>query len=111
MSLIDRDRLLRQLRFLQQLLVRAKKAAAQKDFRGAVQELHEGYREALGLPYELLAQLAAGSALLMLSTAERRSAYTELLRAEADVRRAQGDDAAASAVERRLAEIIQASGR
>jgi hypothetical protein len=105
MSLIDRDLIMRQLRFLQQLLARAKKAQAEQDFAGALHELRSGYREALGTPYELLSQLDVGSARLMLRTPERQSAYRELLLAEAELLRAQGHDAAADSAEKRRQQL------
>jgi len=111
MSLIDRDLIMRQLRFVQQLLARAKKAQAQSDFAGALHELRSGYREAVGTPYELLSQLDAGSARLMLRTAERQEAYRELLLAEAELLRAQGEEGAASSIERRLAQLAAAAPR
>lgn len=111
MSLIDRDLIMRQLRFLQQLLARAKKAAAENDFLSALDTLRSGYREALGLPYELLTRIDTSSALLMLRTKERQSAYLELLRAEAHVLTAQGDTAAATAATRRAAELEAALAR
>ena len=110
MSLIDRDLIMRQLRFMQQLLARAKKAQAQNDFAGALHELRSGYREALGSPYELLSQLDAGSARLMLRTTERQGAYRELLRAEAELLRAQGEEDAAGSIERRLAQLPDLPG-
>jgi hypothetical protein len=108
MPLVDRDRLLRQVRALQQLLVRAKKSLAGQEFESALAELHRGYREVLGLPYELLSQLHSSSAVLMLGTTERRAAYQEILRAEAEVLEAQGNSEAVRAVQRRLAELTQA---
>ncbi|HRI52992.1 MAG TPA: hypothetical protein PLW65_22715 [Pseudomonadota bacterium] len=111
MSLIDRDVIMRQLRFMQQLLARAKKAQAQNDFAGALHELRSGYREALGTPYELLSQLDAGSARLMLRTPERQRAYRELLLAEAELWRAQGEADAAGSVEKRLSQLALAAPR
>lgn len=111
MSLIDRDLIMRQLRFLQQLLARAKKAEAENDFLAALDVLHGGYREALGLPHELIARVDISSALLMLRTRERQSAYLELLQAEAQVLTAQGDAAAARAVTRRATELAAALPR
>lgn len=109
MSLIDRDLILRQIRFLQQLLARVLKAQAAQDFAAALEQIRNGYREALGLPHELLARVDVGSALMMLRTPERHSAYRELLRAEAATLHAQGEVNAAQAVERRLAQVESAA--
>ena len=111
MSLIDRDLIMRQLRFLQQLLARAKKAEAENDFITALDVLRGGYREALGLPQELISRVDMSSALLMLRTKERQRAYVELLRAEAQVLTAQGDTAAADAATRRATGLEAALSR
>lgn len=108
MSLIDRDLILRQLRALQQVLARAKKAESQQDLSMALGEIRDGYREALGVPYDLLSRVDVDSALLMLGSVARRSAYRDLLRAEAQTLRALGDTSVASAVELRLIQIDQA---
>jgi len=103
--LIDRDLIMRQLRFLQELLRRALKLQAEQDLSGALDTLRGGYRQALGIPYEMLSRVDVGSARLLLGTPERRSAYVELLRAEAKVLRAQGDEDAAAGLERRTADL------
>ena len=108
MSLIDRDLIMRQLRFLQQLLARARKTQAEQDFDGALEQLRNGYREALALPHELLSRVDVSSALLMLRTPERRQAYLELLRAESETLRAQGDTSAAQLVELRTTQVERA---
>jgi hypothetical protein len=103
--LIDRDVIMRQLRFLQQLLARALKRQQEQDFGGALDELRGGYREALGLPYEMLARVDVDSALLLLATDAKKGAYLELLRAEAEATRGLGDAAAAEALLRRAAQV------
>ena len=104
--LIERDLIMRQLRFLQQLLRRALKLQAEQDLPAALDALRDGYREALGIPYQMLSRVDAGSARLLLGTPERRGAYVELLRAEAGVLRAQGDEAAVAGLERRAEMIV-----
>lgn len=101
MSFIDRDLIMRQLRFLQQLLRRALKLQQEQDLPSALDTLHGGYREALGIPHDLLSRVDPGSARILLSTPERRSAYAELLRAEAEIRRLQGDPLLAERLEQR----------
>lgn len=105
MSLIDRDVIMRQLRFLQQLLQRALRKQQEQDFHAAIDELRGGYREALGLPYEMLAAVDVGSALLLLGTDARRGAYVELLRAEAEAQRGLGKTSAAENLLRRADEV------
>jgi hypothetical protein len=105
MSLIDRDLIMRQLRFLQQLLRRALKLQAEQDLPAALDMLRDGYREALGIPHEMLSRVDAESARLLLGTPERRGAYAELLHAEAGVLRAQGDEGAAVLMEQRAAQV------
>ncbi len=105
MSIIERDLIMRQLRFLQQLLRRALKQQSQQDLRGALDTLREGYREALGIPFEMLSRVDVGSARLLLRTSERRGAYAELLRAEADVVRIEGDATAAALLVQRATEV------
>jgi hypothetical protein len=105
MSLMDRDLIMRQLRFLQQLLRRALKLQEEQDFPAALDALRDGYREALGIPYEMLSRVDARSARILLGTAERRGAYVELLRAEVAVLRAQGDEGAAASLEQRAARL------
>lgn len=107
MSLIDRDLILRQIRFLQQLLARVRKTQAEQDVATALDELRRGYREALGLPHELLARIDVDSARLMLRTPERQQAYQELLRAEAELLRGQGDTSAAQILENRAARLAK----
>ena len=107
MSLIDRDVILRQIRLLQQLLARVRKAQSQKDFDSALEQIRNGYRESLGLPHELLARLELDSALLMLRTKERQQVYKELLSAEAETLRGQGDSGAAQILETRAARVAQ----
>jgi hypothetical protein len=105
--LIDRDLIMRQLRFLQELLRRALKLQAEQELPAALDALRDGYRQALGIPYEMLSRVDVGSARLLLGTPERRGAYAELLRAEAGVLRAQGDEDAAAGLERRAAELVR----
>lgn len=105
MSILDRDLIMRQIRFLQQLLARAMGRAAQQDFFGALAELRSGYQQAVGVPHDLISRLDVGSALLMLSSRERRSAYLDLLRAESQILRAQGDTGAHNDLDRRIAEV------
>lgn len=108
--LIDRDLIMRQLRFLQELLRRALKLQAEQDLTGALDTLRDGYRTALGIPYAMLSRVDVGSARLLLGTAERQAAYAELLRAEAGVLRAQGDESTAAGLERRAAEVAPGKG-
>lgn len=105
MSIIDRDIILRQIRFLEQLLRRALKLQQEKDFPAALDEIRGGYLEALGVPHAMLARVDVASARLLLRTPERRRAYVELLRAEAAVRRAQGEADAAAALTQRAAQF------
>ncbi len=105
MSLIDRDLIMRQLRFLQQLLRWALKKQAQQDLPAALDTLREGYRQALGVPYDMLSRVDVASARLLLATPERRDAYAQILRAEAGVLRAQGDEHAALQAEQRAEQV------
>jgi len=97
---------MRQLRFLQQLLQRARKAQAQQDLPTALETLRSGYREALGVPCEMLSRVDIHSARLLLGTPERQRAYVELLGAEASVLRAQGDERSASLLEQRASQLL-----
>jgi hypothetical protein len=109
MSFIDRDVIMRQLRFLQQLLARVLKTQAEQDFPTALDQLHNGYREVLGISHDVLSRIDANSALLMLRTPERRQAYLELLRAEAEMQRAAGDPKAAESLARRVTQLERAA--
>lgn len=97
---------MRQLRFLQQLLRRALRLQEQRDLPAALDALQGGYREALGVPHEMLSRVDVASAKLLLTTRERQGAYAELLRAEAGVLRAQGDETAASLLEGRASQLL-----
>lgn len=97
---------MRQLRFLQQLLRRALRLQEQQELPAALDVLRDGYREALGVPYEMLSRVDVASAKLLLTTRERQGAYAELLRAEAGVLRAQGDESAASQLEGRARQLL-----
>lgn len=106
MSIIDRDVIMRQLRFLQQLLRRALRLQEQQDLPAALDTIRGGYREALGVPHEMLSRVDIASARLLLSSRERQSAYAELLRAEAGVLRAQDDTTTATQLEQRAAQLL-----
>jgi len=99
--LFDRDVLMRQLRFLQQLLQWALRKQQQQDFPAALQTLRDGYREALGIPYDMLSRVDVESARLLLRTPERRAAYAQILAAEASILRDQGHPQAAQTLQAR----------
>lgn len=103
--LFDRDVIMRQLRFLQQLLQWALRKQQQQDFPAALQTLRDGYREALGIPFDMLSRVDIASARLLLRTADRRSAYAQILAAEASILRDQGDAVAAKTLEDRASAV------
>src|SRR5437868_1520426 len=105
MSILDRDMLMRQLRFLQQLLQRVLKLESQRDLPEALEAVRNGYRQVLGIPYEMLARVDIDSARLLLATSERRAAYVELLRTEARLLRSQDEQSAAQKLEQRANDI------
>ena len=104
--LLDRDIIMRQMRFLQQLLQWALRKQAQQELPAALDTLRDGYREALGVPYELLSRVDVASARMLLRSPERRDAYAQILRAEASVLRDLGDVAAAQANEARANALL-----
>ncbi len=106
---MDRDLIMRQLRFLQQLLARIRQTQAEQDFPTALEQIHDGYRDVLGLSYELLSRVDISSALLMVRTPERRQAYLELLRTEAELQRASGAASTADSLERRATQFERAA--
>lgn len=104
--LLDRDIIMRQMRFLQQLLQWALRKQAQQELPAALDTLRDGYREALGVPYELLSRVDVASARMLLRSPERRDAYAQILRAEASVLRDLGDVATAQANEARADALL-----
>lgn len=104
--LLDRDIIMRQMRFLQQLLQWALRKQAQQELPAALDTLRDGYREALGVPYELLSRVDVASARMLLRSPERRDAYAQILRAEASVLRDLGDVATAQANEARANALL-----